>query len=117
MKTTGSGPDAPLAKGDRAKYVTPSAANDVAGEMAVTLTRGQLAALVSAAVAEALGAQAAPALLDRQRLAKALGCSAGHIDKMRKAGLPSLRLIEAVRFELPAVLAWLREHAQANDSE
>lgn len=100
----------------RAKYVAPPPpANDVAGQMAVTLTREQLSALVSAAVTEALSAHSTgPLLVDKQAMAQKLGCSAAHIDQLRKQGLPTILVGQAVRFEPSRVLEWLR--AQQTDA-
>ena len=69
----------------------------------------QLKALVAEAVAEALAAHdGKPALLDRAALARALTCSPGHVDNLRKQGLPTTWLGDAPRFDLAAVLAWLQ---------
>lgn len=59
-------------------------------------------------VAESAPGPHAPALLDRGGLAKALGVSLASLDRLRADGLPELRLGDAPRFELAAVLAWLR---------
>lgn len=56
---------------------------------------------------------ARPALLDRRGLAAALGCGLDTIDKLRREGLPTLVVGEAPRFELAAVLSWLRSRGQA----
>lgn len=48
-----------------------------------------------------------PVLLDREGLARALGCSTGTVDKLRKQGLPERRLGDSPRFVLAEVLAWL----------
>lgn len=83
---------------------------------AFTMSRMQLAALVSKAVQEALASgSAAPLLVDKQTLAQKLNCSAAHIDHMRKRGLPSVMLGVSVRFEPAKVLAWLNAQA-ANGS-
>lgn len=69
----------------------------------------QLAKLVSGAVRDALHrAHAAPLLVDKQTLAQQLGCSAAHIDNLRKRGLPIVPVGEAIRFEPHAVMAWLK---------
>jgi hypothetical protein len=86
-----------------------AADNDVTGGAAFTLSRRQLSELVSEAVTAALGAGGAPLLVDKQRLAQKLGCSAAHIDAMRKRGMPTVMLGVAVRFEPTAVLDWLRQ--------
>lgn len=81
---------------------------------AFTVTRGELTELVRSAVAEALTErQAAPLLLDREGLAAVLGCSSSLIDKLRRRGMPSVRLGDSPRFELEACLAWVRKDGAA----
>lgn len=75
---------------------------------AFTVTRGELGALIASAVEGAL-AKAAPLLVDRQGIARVLGCSAAHVDALRKRGLPALMVGQAVRFEPARVIEWLRE--------
>lgn len=78
----------------------------------VVLTPEALRTLVSDAVADALGGapgNAAPGLLDRASLARALGVSTSTVDRLGRVGLPCLLVCEAKRFELPAVLEWLRQ--------
>lgn len=79
----------------------------------VMLTPEELSDLVKRAVSEALGTanDAHPALLDRNGLAGALGCSASLVDKLRKDGMPTVQLGGTPRFELEACLAWLRGRA------
>lgn len=90
-------------------------ANDT-GAPAFTLTSAQLSALVSAAVREALSAGAgAPLLVDKQILARQLGCSAAHIDALRKKGLPTVFVGQAVRFEPARVLDWLRSQGEQHE--
>jgi hypothetical protein len=87
-----------------------AAANDTGA--AFTLTRSELAALVAAAVGEALEKGAgAPLLVDKQALAQRLGCSPAHIDALRKRGLPVVMVGQLVRFEPERVVEWLRGHA------
>jgi hypothetical protein len=83
---------------------------------AFTVTRGELGELVRAAVREELG-HARPLLVDKQQLARQLGCSPAHVDHLRKRGLPTVMLGQAVRFEPGAVLGWLRAQAPNNDQE
>lgn len=82
---------------------------------AFTVTRGELRDLVRAAVAEAglAGVAPTPALLDREGLAFELGCSSGFVDKLRRSGMPCLRLGDSPRFELEACLSWLRKDGAA----
>lgn len=56
---------------------------------------------------------AEPAVLDRSLLAARLSCSPSSVDRMRAAGCPHVRIGESPRFELAAVLAWLREREAA----
>lgn len=86
-------------------------ANDTAP--AFTVTRGELAELVrqaaAEAVAEALGSGLPAAqLLDREALSIALGCSGSLVDKLRRRGMPHLRVGDSPRFELERCLEWLR---------
>lgn len=84
-------------------------ANDTAP--AFTVTRGELAGLVREAVAEAIdGHPGAPpaALLTREQLGAALGCSPSMVDKLRKQGMPAVWLGASPRFEVQDCLGWLR---------
>lgn len=77
----------------------------------IDLTEADLEALIdrrlAAAIAELRPAEA-PALLDRQGLARELSCSVKHIDRLRAEGLPEQQLGDLPRFELPEVMRWLR---------
>jgi len=79
---------------------------------AFTVTRGELGAIVAQAVASALG-QGAPLLVDRQGLARALGCSPGQVDALRKRGLPTTMVGQLPRFEPALVVEWLRKDGAA----
>ncbi len=46
-------------------------------------------------------------LMTTQELAKFLGCSRRHIDRLRKLGLPDIKVGELVRFSEKDVLEWL----------
>jgi hypothetical protein len=86
---------------------------NAASASVVVLTPEQLDALLEAAVDRARLAttpanDAPSALLDRTGLAKALQCSLPSIDRLRREGLPQLTIGDAPRFEIDAVLAWLR---------
>lgn len=83
---------------------------------AFTVSRGELGELIRAAVREEMG-HARPLLVDKQQLARQLGCSPAHVDHLRKRGLPTVMLGQAVRFEPGAVLGWLRQQAPNNDQE
>lgn len=87
-----------------------AADNDTAP--AFTVTRGELGAIVAQAVASALG-QGAPLLVDRQGLARALGCSPGQVDALRKRGLPTTMVGQLPRFEPARVVEWLRKDGAA----
>lgn len=80
----------------------------------VTMTRAELAELVRDNMSEALAAsRAMPVLVDKQDMARQLGCSPSSIDRLRREGLPSLQLAaQVVRFEPAKVIEWLREHKQ-----
>lgn len=78
--------------------------------LAVTLTVGELRRLVTAAALDAVAGRSSVTLLvDKQDMARQLGCSASHIDHLRKKGLPSVQVGQVVRFEPAKVLDWLRE--------
>lgn len=47
------------------------------------------------------------ALMTTQELADFLGCSRRHIDRLRKMGLPDIKVGELVRFSEKEVLDWL----------
>lgn len=89
------------------------AANDVDGEHAFTMSRKQLEDLVIQACRKA-AAVLVPPLVDRQELARLLGCSPTHVDHLRKRGLPTVPVGQyLVRFEPAKVVEWLREHGAA----
>lgn len=98
---------------DRAKYLTHGSA-PVMGKPAFSLTEEELDAMIERATGRALE-RSQQLLVDKQGLAQRLCCSAGHIDVLRKRGLPTVMVGQAVRFEPPAVLAWLREQSKSND--
>ncbi|MBE7480242.1 MAG: helix-turn-helix domain-containing protein [Polyangiaceae bacterium] len=81
----------------------------------VVLRADELAAVVRAAVADALSEHepaAAPTLLDREGCARLLGISVGTLDRLRREGLPELKVGDAPRYEAEEVLAWLRGRAR-----
>ena len=51
---------------------------------------------------------AGPTLLDRNGLASALGISLGSLDRLRREGMPVLRVGDAPRFVLADCVAWLQ---------
>jgi hypothetical protein len=88
------------------------AANENDGP-AFTLSRAELESLVTNAVLAALArGQAGPVLVDKQDLARQLRCSAAHIDHLRKRGLPTVMMGQAVRFEPAKVIEWLHTQGQ-----
>lgn len=55
----------------------------------------------------------APALLDRRGLAAALGVSLSSVARLLREGLPRIMVGDSPRFELGAVLDWLRGRSEA----
>ena len=87
-------------------------AND--NEPVFTLTRTQLENLVTRAVREAMAQGiVGPVLVDKQDLARQLGCSPSHVDHLRKQGMPWVPVGQVVRFEPVKVLEWLRARETA----
>ena len=81
---------------------------------AFTLTVGELGLLVREAVGVATEKVApAPRLLDREALSLALSCSGSMVDKLRRGGMPFVRLGDSPRFELERCLEWLRKEGAA----
>ena len=90
-------------------------ANDNADQAPVyTLTRAQLEELIAKAVCQAFDRGiGGPVLIDKQDMARQLGCSPSSLDRLRREGLPSVQLAkQVVRFEPAKVIEWLREHKQ-----
>lgn len=69
---------------------------------------GSLIERTADAVAERIQSSTAPALLDRSDLARALGCSVGTVNRLIHDGVPCVWLVDSRRFELAAVLEFLR---------
>lgn len=107
----GSGDGCDPGAGARAKYLTRGAAPAQAAPV-VTLTVGELEALVERAARSALE-RGAELLVDREGLARRLGCSASHIDALRKKGLPTVMLGQSVRFDPGDVVRWLKASGNA----
>lgn len=78
----------------------------------VTLTVAQFIEL-QASLQPVAANDAADELLDRVALAKALGCSPGHVDKERRAGMPCIYLGDSPRFELQECKDWLRKKGRS----
>jgi hypothetical protein len=86
----------------------------------VVMPAEQLAAMLKAAVSEAFAEQredSCPVLLDRNGLAQALGCSPSQVDRLRRGGLPFIRLGDVPRFELPRCLEWLRQRGDVESTD
>jgi hypothetical protein len=96
----------------RAKALTGAPADNDAAP-AFTLSRGELASMLLHAAEQA--ERAKPLLVDKTILSVQLGISPAHIDNLRKKGLPTVLVGQAVRFEPGAVLAWLRRGEAANE--
>lgn len=81
----------------------------------VMLPVDEVEKLVEGAVKRALASHSA--LVDKQELAQQLGCSASHVDALRKRGLPTVHVSpKVVRFEPAKCIAWLAEQKPANDT-
>ena len=77
--------------------------------LVATLTVGELRELVRAEMRDAIADRPPTStLLDRAALARALDLSLPSIDRLRKRGLPHVRLGDVDRFEFERVLDWLR---------
>jgi hypothetical protein len=76
------------------------------------LTAEQLRELIATALREAMieqrPAEVPRGLLDRRGLAAALGVGVDTVDRLRREGCPELTVGDAPRFELAAVLEWIR---------
>jgi hypothetical protein len=91
-----------------------------ANQAVVVMSRDEVVTLVKTALSEALAEQredCAPVLLDRNGLAKALGCSPSQIDRLRRLGLPFIRLGDVPRFELARCLDWLRQRGDISATD
>lgn len=85
---------------------------DLLADELVRRVHASLESVVTTALERVLEQRQAPALHDRQSLARELRCGVDTIDKLRREGMPELRVGDAPRFELGAVLAYLRARAQ-----
>lgn len=81
------------------------------GARVVVIELGELKELIHDAVVVALQeagqVDCVPSLVDREGLAKALGCSVGTVDRLRDDGMPTLAVGDSPRFQLSVVLTWL----------
>ncbi len=64
-------------------------------------------AAVDAALADFVPAESGEVLLDRAEVSRRLGISTRQLDRLRKEGLPELRVGDVPRWRWDAVLAWL----------
>jgi excisionase family DNA binding protein len=83
----------------------------------VTIGADELRALLRDVVFEVMaeldeGRREAPALIDRQSLARHLACSTATIHRMLGEGMPSVRIGDSRRFRLPEVLEWLKNRVK-----
>jgi len=89
-------------------------------DLAVTLTRVELRALVAEAIAEVVGErisgrQFPPEVLTRAEAASFLRCSLGQLDRLaREQALPWHRMGDSKRFFRSELAAWLRSEGGAN---
>lgn len=73
--------------------------------------QAQLVALL-ADVAAPAPLEVKPVLLDRNELARALGISTATVDRLARAGMPAIRLVDSKRYLLADVLVWLKTREQ-----
>lgn len=102
----------PSATGGQHRAVAEAALAD--NRLAVTLTVAELRRLIRDAALDAVAdlVPAAPALLDRTGLARALGVGTSSVDRFRSEGMPSVWVGDMPRFELGPCLDWLRQRKQ-----
>jgi hypothetical protein len=77
----------------------------------VVLSPDELRELVHETVTAALAERepaSTPTLLDRRGLGRALGCCCDTVDKLRREGMPEVRVGDVPRFHLDDVIAWLK---------
>jgi hypothetical protein len=95
-------------------------------DLIVTMTRGDLQALVGEAVANALAEyspEQGPSLMTATELCERLRISMPTLRKLRGEGLPTLMVVESPRFDWSAVVTWLGNNsgeallASSSDSE
>jgi hypothetical protein len=92
----------------RPRHIAPQAATVV-----YQISGDDLHAVIRDAVAEALAelrasATSGPKLLDRKGIGTVLGVSACTVDRLRREGLPSVRVGDVDKYEPDACLEWLR---------
>lgn len=79
----------------------------------VVVSPDELRALVREQVEAALATQreadAAPLLLDRRQMARALSVGVDTLDRLRREGCPEITVGDMPRFDIASVIAWLRD--------
>lgn len=70
--------------------------------------RERVVSLLADALAEHEPAEPAPALVDRQGLARALSVSLSTVDRVRHEGCPQVTVGDSPRFRVQAVVEWLQ---------
>lgn len=89
--------------------------DEAGNRLVVTLTAAELLGMMEQAARRVMG-QTQAMVVDRMEMAQRLGVSAAHVDNLRKRGLPTVMIGQAVRFEPDAVLTWLRDQRGENDN-
>jgi hypothetical protein len=87
-------------------------ARDLEDSPAFTLRSARLSGMIANAVAAGMRAASNDGqseLLDRNAIARALGCSAAQVDKFRKMGMPCERFGQVPRFVEKACRAWIHD--------
>jgi excisionase family DNA binding protein len=98
-----------------ARPTRPAAVSRPAPRLVVQLSEADLRQLVADVVQAAVDEVARPlppALLDTEQLCHELGVSAPTVRRMRDEGMPVVRIGDVYRYELAAVLAWLRSRGR-----
>jgi hypothetical protein len=67
---------------------------------------------VTQVIAQHLPDANAPALLDRNGLARALGVSLTSLDRLKHVGMPTVRVLDSPRFDLADVVKWLKSRPE-----
>ena len=83
-----------------------------ASNLVVTMTRDELRELIREELTELQPHEVPSALITIDALCAALSCSRTTINRFRGEGMPSMRFGDSPRFELSAVLEWLRQREQ-----
>lgn len=84
--------------------------------LVVVLTISQFRLLIQEAVESVLDDQRAsptePALLSGSELAARLGISRASVHRLRLEGCPAIKICDSFKFEIAAVLGWLRARSR-----